>query len=173
MNHFRRFVLALATTAVLAAPTLAKQVCYFGECGEVANTPAKAQSTAAAKKIGVWEVGSVDGKRYVAQRFDDGAVFMMAKVDGGFVLLFTNPDWKLTEGQQFPVKADIDGKVFEGNAKALDRTSVAVRVDATFMKAIYRGEGAVITVVKDRWNLDLTDAAKALEAVGGIETASR
>jgi hypothetical protein len=175
MTRLRHFVLALATTSVLAGGVFGANAC----APMPTPTPAAAKTqpvTPAAKviaKYGDWEVRSLNGQRYVSQRFDDGASVMMARINGDYVVMFINPVWKLTEGQEFPVKATIDGKGFEGTATALDGTSVAIRVNANFMKAMYRGDQAVITVVRDKWTLGLSDAAKALDAAGAFETVSR
>jgi hypothetical protein len=180
MTILRRSVIALATASVLAGPVSAKQVCYFGECGPAAAEPAKpastktqpnASETKVLSKFGSWQLLSVNGQRLVATMFDDGAAFMMAKVNGEFFLMFVNPRWNLAEGQSFPLQATVDGKAFNTSVEATSKTVLVAKVTPKFMKAIYLGDQAKISAV-DTWTLDLSDADKALDA-GGFQTVSQ
>jgi hypothetical protein len=181
MTILRRFVIALATASALAGPVSAKQVCYFGECGPATAAPAapastKTQSNASETKLvgtfGTWKVMLMSGQRVVVKTFDDGAAFVMAKVNGEFVLMFVNPEWNLTKGQTFPLQATIDGKTFNASVEAADKTLLVAKVSAKFIKAIYLGDTAKITAV-DNWTLDLSDADRALDAAGGFQTVSQ
>jgi len=185
MSFLHRTLLAGAAAIAFAAPAAAAQVCYFGECAPATTAPAttaatptrtipKAQPDTGFKVLvqyGSWQVISKDGQRVVLDTFDDGSFIMIGVKDGSFAMVFHNPQWSLTKGQTFEVRADIDGRVFKGTAKAIDDNLVSIEdITMDFMKVLCAGEKATITVVGEDWNLYLVNAAKAIEAAGTLKT---
>jgi hypothetical protein len=180
MSHFYRTFIAVATVAILAGPAAARPVCYFGECGPEAIAPApavpKAQPASTDRvlfKYGSWEVDLIDGQRVLVDRFDDGTAVMITEMDGEFDLMIYRRQWNLSEGRSFAANANVDGRVFRGTARAIDRQMVVIKgMTMSFMKALYHGKTAVITVLGQEWQLGLANAAKAIDAAAGLEPAS-
>jgi len=183
MSFLHRMLLAGAVAMAFAAPAAAGQPCYFGQCGGLGTTtpPArtlpKAQPNDAGYEViaqyGSWQVVSKNGRRVVVDTFDDGSFIMIGAKDGGFVMLFHDPAWKLSKGQSFDVRASIDGRVFNGTATAIDDTTVTIEgVTMDFMKVMCAGEKATISVANEDWNLHLVNAAKAIETAGTLRTVS-
>jgi hypothetical protein len=202
MSLFPRMVLGFAVAAALAGPAAAGQVCYFGECGPApavatpasqpaapaapatgpivktrGSGPQASEPAASVSKVlasyGSWDVIASSGQRVVVDRFDDGSRLTIGKVDGKFVLLLDDPSWKLTDDKTYDVQADVDGDGFSGTGKVLNRhTNVVDGVSASFIKAMRHGEKATIEVAGETWQVSLSAAGTALDAMTGSDTTS-
>jgi hypothetical protein len=181
MSLFHRMILGLAVAGALTGQANAAQVCYFGECGTVASSPApmapKAVAVAYAPKVlaayGSWTViAGNNGQRAIVDTFNDGSKLMIGKVNGEFVFLLADPRWALAEGQTFGAKVDIDGKVFSGTAHAIDGTTLAIEsVSVNVLKAMYHGDKATIAIANYSWDINLVNASNALDAAAGLDPA--
>jgi hypothetical protein len=199
MSLFSRTVFGFAVAAALAGPAAAEQVCYFGECGPVpagatppAPTPASApQPTTQTKgsepqgseptlsvstvlaSYGSWDVVVNGGQRIVVDRFDDGSRLTIGKINGKFVLLLDDPNWSLTEGKTYDVHAEVDGATFNGTGQVLNRHTIVVdAISDSFIRAMRHGGKAALQVAGETWNVGLSNAASALEAMTGQDSSS-
>lgn len=169
MSHFRRMILALAFVGALTGHANAAQVCYFGECGPVASSPASTTAKAAPaatplpETSGSWQLFDRNGQRMSIDKFDDGSGLAIGKVKGELTFLLIHPRWSLTQGQTFNVRMNIDGHLFTGAARAMDATTLAIEsVSANVVQTMYRGTKATISIADYSWDLDLANASRAI-----------
>ena len=180
MSHFRRMILGIAVAGTLTGQANAAQVCYFGECGTVASSPAStapkvapaANAPTVLATYGSWQViASSNAQRMIVDTFDDGSRLAIGKVKGEFVFLLSHPRWKLALGQMFDVKMNIDGKPFAGTAHAINETMLAIEsISTNVIRTMYRGDKATIAIADYSWDINLVNASNALEAAAGLDS---
>jgi len=186
LNKFRATAAAAALAICLAVPLSmpAGAACYFGECGASVSTsaaPAVQPSRvslappAASAKLGhafathgSWSAMELQGSTLIMDQFTDGArLAIVAYHSGSISLMLSHPDWHFKEGQEFNVKADIDGHVFSGSGTAGKEDVVELEnVEKGFLQALYKGSKAKITIDDNVFEItSLPDAALTIDDV--------
>jgi len=184
LNKFCTAVVATALAVSFAGPLSApaSAACYFGECGAGATAstapatqPSRvslAQPEASAKPgrilatHGSWSAEVHQGSTVIMDQFTDGSrLAIIAYPNGSVSLVLRSPDWHFKPGQEFDVKADVDGHIFSGSGTAGKEDVVELEnVEKDFLQALYKGGKAKITIQGDVFEIDtLPDAALTID----------
>lgn len=134
-----------------------------------------AQDLVVVDSVGVWDVlvdPTVGNGCLINAEFEDGSdvrIGFDAEQGNGY-LMATNDAWKgIEEGKSYPIKFDVDGSVYEGNATGIVQDDVP-GVDISFDSSDFLldiAQKQTLTLIHDDQDvmaIDLTDSYAALEA---------
>lgn len=157
---------AMVATGALASTTGPGQVCYFGECGSVAQ----ASRPRSLGTHGSWSAVAVNGDVLVLDRFNDGSSFAVIDPrNGDLGLAVSEPTWHLQQGQRMTLTIAVDGREFSGEAVAANDTTVVAHVAKSLIAALVKGQQAVLTVSGYQFTMHLADAAPAIADAAAYE----
>jgi hypothetical protein len=166
--------------------------CYFDACGTslapsaatvaggfrvgVAPPAASEKPARALATHGSWSAVAFEGSTLILDEFGDGSCFAIVVYCSGSVsLMLSSPNWRLKQGREFAVKADIDGQVFScGGWAAKNHVVELDDVDKSLLQALYKGREARIIIEDDVFEINtLQDAALTIDdAAKYLKTAS-
>jgi hypothetical protein len=122
-----------------------------------------AGTVSADRQFGPW-ICHVEGSVVLAEHpYKNGSRVTIGATSGAVMLFVDNPDLNLNEGGIYPYKADIDGDIFPGTARATRSTTLEAPLADEHLNALYNGDGAVVTASGYRYGMTLDGARRCFE----------